>query len=200
MPFLCRCLKRFLRLRKIGCLVSVHEPGFRESQRIKRARHNEAAWQIAHGAYSAPSEDRSQSGSVGRSDRRLRVTGWSRVWHNPIVILPQCQFIRSHLHRRASISPASRTAKGDFMLRVIVICAAASILTVGCANGWPRVHHLHTVADAACLPTASKIPRSDCATSQPNTSTSGGDLDRDNPQGQNLVVIPAKHNPSSGPR
>jgi len=81
------------------------------------------------------------------------------------------------------------------MLSKLVICAAGSVLVAGCANGWPRVHHLHQTANTDCMPTGSKIARAtDCAISQPTSSASQGDLDRQNQQGLGTVQVPALQN------
>lgn len=78
------------------------------------------------------------------------------------------------------------------MSRQLVICAAVAALAAGCANGWPRVHHLHQTANTDCMPTGSKIARTDCAVSQPTSSESQSDLDRQNQQGMGTVQIPAQ--------
>jgi hypothetical protein len=78
-----------------------------------------------------------------------------------------------------------------------MICAVASALASGCANGWPRVHH-HQTANVDCVPTGSKIGRSDCTISQPTTSTGGGDMDANQQQGMGNVVAPVQG--PAGPR
>jgi hypothetical protein len=64
------------------------------------------------------------------------------------------------------------------MTKVLLMCAALSVLTSGCANGWPRVRNAPRVAHSNCLPTGSKIDRNDCGTSAPASQTTSGDMDR----------------------
>ena len=87
------------------------------------------------------------------------------------------------------------------MLRAL-LAALLSVLTVsGCANGWPTARHpgpfsSPTASTQNCVPTTSRIGRSDCNTTSAGSQNSSEDLERTqstHPNGGNLGGLSAPH-------
>jgi hypothetical protein len=84
-------------------------------------------------------------------------------------------------------------------MRTLLTIAAllATLLVAGCADGWPRVHH-KAVWAVDCVPTASRIGRNSCVTTNPTMSTTGEAADKEQQPGQSVVRPPVSNGP--GPR
>ncbi len=76
------------------------------------------------------------------------------------------------------------------MRRLMVSAIAATVAAVGCADGWPRVHHHSAAVVVDCVPIATRIGRSSCTTTNPTSASSGDDLDRAQQSGQSIVRSP----------
>ena len=72
------------------------------------------------------------------------------------------------------------------MRTTVLACLLLTTALGGCANGWPTAKHplRGTPTAANCVPTTSKIGRTDCVTTTPGSATSGNDADRTQTQTQ----------------
>jgi len=67
------------------------------------------------------------------------------------------------------------------MSRVLLISLLSGVFACGCANGWPTARHPgpSTARTAQnCVPTTSRIQRSDCGTTAPGAQQSSEDIER----------------------
>jgi hypothetical protein len=69
------------------------------------------------------------------------------------------------------------------MSKALLVSLLSVLIVSGCANGWPTARHpgpfsSPTAAAQSCVPTTSRIGRSDCATTGPGSQNSSEDLER----------------------
>jgi hypothetical protein len=90
------------------------------------------------------------------------------------------------------------------MLRALLVSLVVGVCASACANGWPTARHpgpfsSHAATAQSCVPTTSRISRSDCATTDPSSQNSGEDLERTqglHPNAGSLGTMPS----GGGPR